>query len=98
MYAPRFPKPQSEGWFVVLCKKGADEVVGIKRVGWSAGGNGGGKGKGKEGGNAGVGVGSRPVARTIMKFPGGGGDGDEGKMEDGRVYDVWVVSDGYMGM
>ncbi|PQE24272.1 Sec63 Brl domain-containing protein [Rutstroemia sp. NJR-2017a BVV2] len=98
MYAPRFPKPQSEGWFVVLCKKGVDEVVGIRRVGWSAGGNAGAKGKGKEGGSAGVGAGSRPVARTIMKFPGGGGDGDEGKVEDGRVYDVWVVSDGYMGM
>ena len=34
MYAPRFPKPQTEGFFVVVSDGRADEVVALKRVGW----------------------------------------------------------------
>lgn len=34
IYAPRFPKPQSEGYFVVLCEEGKDEVIVLKRVSW----------------------------------------------------------------
>jgi len=35
MYAPRFPKPQTEGFFVLLCQQGADELLALKRIGWS---------------------------------------------------------------
>ncbi|ODA76273.1 hypothetical protein RJ55_08118 [Drechmeria coniospora] len=44
IFAPRFPKPQTEGWFVVIADAARDEVVAVKRVGWSlAGGKGGGR-------------------------------------------------------
>ncbi|KAI9893762.1 MAG: hypothetical protein M1814_005978 [Vezdaea aestivalis] len=35
MHAPRFPKPQSEGWFVLLIDpKGAGQLLALKRLGW----------------------------------------------------------------
>ncbi|KAL1874544.1 putative steryl acetyl hydrolase mug81 [Diaporthe australafricana] len=57
IYAPKFPKPQNEGWFVVVGDVARDEVYAIKRVGWS-------QGAGKS-----AGVGSRPAARTSIKVP-----------------------------
>lgn len=81
MWAPKFPKPQTEGWFVVVGDVARDEVVAIKRVGWKA--PGGPKQKG-------VDVGSRPMARTVIKIP--------GDTQAGRKLDVLVVSDGYVGM
>ncbi|TAQ85230.1 hypothetical protein B7494_g6447 [Chlorociboria aeruginascens] len=74
MYAPRFPKSQTEGWFMILCKESRDEIVAIKRVGWNATGNG-----------------NRPSAKATIKLP-------DDIIEDGRKFDVWVVSDGYVGM
>jgi antiviral helicase SLH1 len=79
MFAPKFPKSQTEGWFVILCREGRDEVVAIKRVGWNS--------------QKGTGDGNRPNARALIKFP----DVD-GAIEDGRKFDVWVASDGYLGM
>lgn len=58
IYAPRFPKPQNEGWFVVVGDVAKDEVYAIKRVGWS-----------QAGGGKQAGVGSRPSARTSIKVP-----------------------------
>jgi antiviral helicase SLH1 len=57
VYAPRFPKPQNEGWFVVVGDLAADEVIAVKRVGW-------GQGPGKT-----VGVGSRPTGRATIRLP-----------------------------
>lgn len=57
IYAPRFPKPQTEGWFVVVCDVARDEIVAVKRVGWS-------QGPGRS-----VGVGSRPAAKAVIKLP-----------------------------
>jgi len=34
IYAPKFPKPQSEGFFVLLADAGKDEIIVLKRVGW----------------------------------------------------------------
>lgn len=34
MYAPRFPKPQTEGFFVVVSDPNKDEIVALKRVSW----------------------------------------------------------------
>ncbi|KAH8912792.1 activating signal cointegrator 1 complex subunit 3 [Coniochaeta sp. PMI_546] len=57
IYAPPFPKPQNEGWFVVVGDLAADEVIAVKRVGW-------GQGPGKT-----VGVGSRPTGRATIRLP-----------------------------
>ncbi|KAF2274068.1 Sec63-domain-containing protein [Westerdykella ornata] len=37
IYAPRHPKPQSEGYFVILSYSGTDELVALKRVSWNTG-------------------------------------------------------------
>ncbi|KAL2159926.1 hypothetical protein VTH06DRAFT_2059 [Thermothelomyces fergusii] len=92
MYAPRFPKPQTEGWFVVVGDLARDEVLAVKRVGWRPGG----------GGSRGavVEVGERPTARTVVQVPvvrEGDGKGEEEK-EEVRKVDVLVLSDGYVGM
>lgn len=34
MYAPCFPKPQTEGFFVMLVESGKDEIIALKRLGW----------------------------------------------------------------
>jgi antiviral helicase SLH1 len=34
VWAPRFPKPQSEGFFIIITEQGADEVLALKRVSW----------------------------------------------------------------
>ncbi|KAJ4423708.1 putative steryl acetyl hydrolase mug81 [Gnomoniopsis sp. IMI 355080] len=57
IYAPRFPKPQNEGWFVVVGDLAKDEIYALKRVGWS-------QGHGKT-----AGVGSKPSARATIKLP-----------------------------
>lgn len=57
IYAPKFPKPQTEGWFVVVGHIAKDEVYAVKRVGWSAG-------AGKT-----VSIGSKPSARAVIKLP-----------------------------
>ena len=57
IFAPKFPKPQTEGWFVLVADVAKDEVIAVKRVGWSAGG-------GKK-----VTQGSKPTARATIKLP-----------------------------
>lgn len=57
IYAPKYPKPQTEGWFVVVCNVGSDEIIAVKRAGWS-------QGPGKS-----VAVGSKPSARVNLKLP-----------------------------
>lgn len=34
IYAPRYPKPQSEGYFVVISYAGTDEILALKRMSW----------------------------------------------------------------
>jgi antiviral helicase SLH1 len=85
IYAPRFPKSQTEGWFVILADSARDEVIAVKRVGWVA----------KPGQS--IAIGSRPSAKAVIKLPelkelAGTGSSKERKL------DVLVVSDGYSGM
>ncbi|KAI1210026.1 Sec63-domain-containing protein [Annulohypoxylon truncatum] len=91
VYAPRYPKPQNEGWFAVVCDVARDEVIGIKRVSWSQKGPNPNKSNNAKQ-NAGIQVGSRPTAKTVLKLPkpdrGGGA----------RKVDVLVLSDAYIGM
>lgn len=83
MYAPRFPKSQTEGYFIILCKEDKDEILAIKRVGWNA-----------TAGQSGVSRGGRLSARAVIKLP----EEESGHVSDGRMVDVWVASDGYLGM
>ncbi|KAF2787965.1 Sec63-domain-containing protein [Melanomma pulvis-pyrius CBS 109.77] len=39
IFAPRYPKPQTEGFFVILSYAECDEIVALKRVGWQQGKN-----------------------------------------------------------
>ncbi|RDL31450.1 p-loop containing nucleoside triphosphate hydrolase [Venustampulla echinocandica] len=82
IYAPRFPKPQTEGWFVLLCKEESDEIIAIKRVGWNTSNSGGNRRRG-------------PSARAVIKLP---EDEDQFIGKNEKKMDVWVVSDGYLGM
>ncbi|KAM0484378.1 hypothetical protein ACHAPX_001801 [Trichoderma viride] len=87
IWAPKFHKPQTEGWFVIIADSAKDEVIAVKRVGWaglSTGGN-------KSGGKKSLGQGSRPTARTVLKLP-------EPKAREARKLDIIVVSDGYVGL
>ncbi|KAI9689957.1 MAG: hypothetical protein M1822_009839 [Bathelium mastoideum] len=36
MYAPKFPKPQSEGFFVLVSEAGRSNIVALKRVSWTS--------------------------------------------------------------
>ncbi|KAG5950888.1 hypothetical protein E4U53_004221 [Claviceps sorghi] len=35
IYAPKFPKPQTEGWFVLVADVSRDEVLAVKRLTWT---------------------------------------------------------------
>jgi antiviral helicase SLH1 len=57
IYAPKFPKPQTESWFVVVADLSHDEVIAVKRVGWTSGPN------------RKLEAGAKPTARTSIKLP-----------------------------
>jgi len=82
IWAPKFPKSQSEGWFVILCDMAKDEIVAIKRVGWS-----GAKDRGRSR------LGSVPTTSVVLQMP-----AQEGNASGSRTLDVLVVSDAYLGM
>ncbi|UNI21844.1 RNA helicase [Purpureocillium takamizusanense] len=84
IFAPKFPKPQTEGWFVVVADVERDEVIAVKRVGWSAGSS---SGAGRKPGRGG----SAPSARATIRLP----EPVEGQR---RKMDVLVVSDAYIGL
>ncbi|XXG94420.1 Putative steryl acetyl hydrolase mug81 [Hypoxylon texense] len=93
IYAPRYPKPQTEGWFVIVCDVARDEILAVKRAGWSQGqGQGQGQGKGKGPRSNTVQVGAKPTAKATLRLPEPGKDGK------GRKVDVLVLSDAYIGM
>lgn len=113
VYAPRYPKAQSEGYFVLAVDPAGDEVVALKRVGWNSGAVARNKGAARSSGSggAGAGVGSsgpkaRPSARTTLKIGDGGGSDNTGGAgeglgkigRDGRFMDVYALSDAYVGM
>lgn len=95
VYSPRYPKPQTEGWFVIVCDVARDEIVAVKRAGWHAGGGKTAGGKAGGSNSAGVSAGSKPTARASIKLP-------EPETREARTlarkFDVLVVSDAYVGM
>jgi antiviral helicase SLH1 len=86
IYAPHFPKPQSEGWFVIVANSGNDDIIAVKRIGWST--------PGKSGS---VAVGSRPNASAVIKLPEPDDVLGMGIVAERKV-DILVISDGYLGM
>ena len=75
IYAPKFPKPQTEGYFVILSQ--GDEIFGLKRVGWNLD-------KDRHRG----GHGREPSSRATLKIP-PTTDGKERKMDVSVVSDSY---------
>lgn len=89
IYAPRYPKPQTEGFFLVVHDAGNGEIYAMKRVSWpspekSGGGGGGSGGRGRGGGGS-----SRLNTKSSVKLP---------EAFEERNVKVLVVSDSYIGM
>jgi len=94
MYAPRFPKPQTEGFFVVAWNVDTKELVALKRVAWPAANANAGHGAQRQiAGRGGAGAGGKAQAqmhvRSTLRLP---------PHEQPMVVEVEVVSDGYVGM
>ena len=81
IYAPKFPKPQTEGFFIVITDPDKDEVLGLKRVGWST------EDTRENNGGRGHTGGSQPTARAQIKLL---------ESEKNRKLDIWVLSDSYI--
>ncbi|KAJ5943789.1 hypothetical protein N7516_003957 [Penicillium verrucosum] len=110
VYAPRFPKPQTEGFFLIICSalpNGVDgELLGLKRVSWppvsKRNGNGNGRGKGNNGAGPSRGgpvndnKGGLLTVRSNVKFP-EGILADSTSTSTARV-NIRVISDSYVGM
>ena len=82
IYAPKYPKPQSEGYFVLAVNPTSDEIVALKRVSWSAPGA-------VRQNHKNIGNRSKPTARAVLKLP---------DSEQERRLDAYVISDAYVGM
>lgn len=85
IWAPKFPKPQSEGFFVVVADVARDEVLALRRIGWQQSAAGAGRSQGGGGRRAG----GHHTSRTVFRLAPTGG---------GRRVEVLVVSDAYVGM
>lgn len=97
VYAPRFPKPQSEGYFVIVSAAGTSTVLGLKRANWpgvSSGGNNNSNGarSGAGGSGSGRNRGARLEANARIRI-----DENLITMQEVKV-DVLVMSDAYPGM
>ena len=80
IYAPKFPKPQSEGFFLLVADPAKDEVLALKRISWPP------MEKMRDGGN-------RPTSRFILKLK---PEGVERKVDvlvasDAYVKMVWKI-------
>ena len=82
IYAPKFPKPQTEGFFVIVADTNKDEIIALKRVGWTT------RDATSKGSGRGA-AGAKSTARAVIKLP-------ESDVE--RHLDVRVLSDSYIGL
>ena len=109
IYAPRYPKAQSEGYFVLAVDSNRGEVLALKRASWntnaveknkgaagSAADRNKGKGKGRtaEGAASSSSASAKPSTKTTLKIPNGQG----GVGKEGGTVEVYVISDAYIGM
>ena len=56
VWAPKFPKPQSEGFFVIVADITKDEVLALKRISWQSG-------------TKAQSDSSKPISRSVFKLP-----------------------------
>ncbi|KAF1842631.1 Sec63-domain-containing protein [Cucurbitaria berberidis CBS 394.84] len=89
IFAPRYPKPQTEGFFVIISYSNTDEIIALKRVGWYDSTRGGTGGRSGRGGSHAGSDNSRLQASTKITLP---------PMAQGKKIDVSVLSDAYAGM
>ncbi|GAB7364562.1 hypothetical protein MBLNU230_g5369t1 [Neophaeotheca triangularis] len=90
IYAPRYPKPQSEGFFLIVSDAVSNDILALKRVSWaSPQQQQQRRGKGGGGGGGGVGEGGRLSTRAMVKLP---------QSEGERTVRISVLSDSYVGM
>jgi antiviral helicase SLH1 len=106
IYAPRFPKPQTEGYFLIVCNARPDgtdgELLGLKRVSWPskqyhgkgrAGPSRGTQGPSKDQSNRSISV------RSLVKFPGAALVESSSVTTTGMArVNVKLFSDSYIGM
>jgi antiviral helicase SLH1 len=89
IFAPRYPKPQTEGFFAIVSYSNTDEIIALKRVNWSDPNRNGGHGRGGRGTNASGGAHSRLQASTKVSLP---------PEAQGKRVDISVLSDSYPDM
>jgi antiviral helicase SLH1 len=108
IYAPRFPKPQTEGYFLVVCNARPDgtdgELLGLKRVSWPSkqysgkGRAGAGSSRGAQGPSKDKSNGSISV-RSLVKFPSAALAESSSVTTAGTArVNVKLFSDSYIGM
>ncbi|KAJ5241679.1 uncharacterized protein N7469_000006 [Penicillium citrinum] len=111
IYAPRFPKPQTEGYFLIVCNARADgtdgELLGLKRVSWPSnsrqyngkGGAGAGSIKQGQGSSKGKTDGTINV-RSLVKFPNAAALAESSSVTTAGTarVNVKLFSDSYIGM
>ena len=110
IFAPRYPKPQTEGFFLVLSYTSTDEIIALKRVNWAdpTRSGPGGRGRGGRGGQkqiaaSGAGAGADAERRNRDAVGGGARLHASARMSlppetQGKKVDVSVYSDSYIGM
>jgi antiviral helicase SLH1 len=92
IFAPRYPKPQTEGFFAIVSYSSTDEIIALKRVGWhdpTKNGGHGRVGRGGRGGHAGGGAHSKSQSSAKVSLP---------PEAQGKKVDITVHSDCYPGM
>jgi antiviral helicase SLH1 len=89
IFAPRYPKPQTEGFFAIISYSSTDEIIALKRVNWPDPNRNGGQGRGGRSANASGGAHSRLQASTKVSLP---------PEAQGKKVDIAVLSDSYPGM
>ncbi|OOF92952.1 hypothetical protein ASPCADRAFT_209610 [Aspergillus carbonarius ITEM 5010] len=96
IYAPRFPKPQTEGYFMLVYSATPDgkdaELLALKRVSWPSNRNGAGAGSSRKPNDRNSNQKTGPlVVRSSVKFP-------QNQAGQSRRITVKVISDSYPGM
>ncbi|KAJ4376494.1 putative steryl acetyl hydrolase mug81 [Neocucurbitaria cava] len=89
IFAPRYPKPQTEGFFAIISYASTDEIIALKRVGWNDPNKGASSGRGGRGGRVGTQGQSRLQASAKVTLP---------PQAQGKKVNVSVHSDSYPGM
>lgn len=113
MYAPKFPKPQQEGFFVLVSLSGTNEVIAVKRISWhatslsSASSRGIGKTNGDKGDRNGVKQQQQQQPLRASKDAARGGSRNKPAAKTtlklppemaGKLIDIVIISDGYIGL